>query len=290
MSSISSISGTIIAGVTMKKNNKKINQALQFIQTNLAFFAAPLLESQAFNAWGGKTPALWALAGDLRFELYGDTYLAFCDALLGKALDSNDRKNALFAGQTKRMSDFLETHPSLTDTFVRHLNNPVIDLWNKSDIPEFAAVKKTLDDYRCALMIPQIDAACSEYAEYLSKQIPASPSPQVNVNIELAKEKLLLVKYAQQQLTGNNSDREKVELCIAVLKKNRDLLATRRDSGFMTFVKALGVIAASIFTVGIASYPTYQRLFGKQATRGKVLMSECEKLVGLTSPKISPLR
>ncbi|VVC75243.1 hypothetical protein AQUSIP_05310 [Aquicella siphonis] len=59
---------------------------------------------------------------------------------------------------------------------------------------------------------------------------------------------------------------------------NRDLLATRRDTGFVTFVKGLGVAAATIFGVVIGGYFAYQGLFGANATNGKMYMNEIKAI------------
>jgi hypothetical protein len=62
------------------------------------------------------------------------------------------------------------------------------------------------------------------------------------------------------------------------LKNNKAILTKRRDSGFNTFVKGLGVFAATILGVGVGGILAYQHLFGSKATHGNKFINKVSEI------------
>lgn len=78
-------------------------------------------------------------------------------------------------------------------------------------------------------------------------------------------------------LTNDVSYEDKMNNFITELKKNREILNKRRDSAFLTFVKALGVATATLagLVAGpVTGYLAYQRLFGKDKSHGSRFVNE----------------
>ncbi len=74
-------------------------------------------------------------------------------------------------------------------------------------------------------------------------------------------EKMLAV----QDITDAVDTKEAIENFHSHLAANKSLFVKKRDTALMTFVKALGVVAAAILGVGIGGVYAYQRFFGASA-------------------------
>lgn len=57
-----------------------------------------------------------------------------------------------------------------------------------------------------------------------------------------------------------------------LIKNKNDLMVSRNESGFKTFLKGLGVAGATIFGLGIGGYFAYRELFIQ--SRGKNFINE----------------
>jgi hypothetical protein len=252
--------------------SNQIDQALQFLNANLEFFAAPVVDGEAFSSWANPLPAMHVLSFDLRTVLKKIEFIAFFDALVGKALDKDDAKHAMITGNDKRMRNLLTKRPEIVAVLVSHMNNPVIEQWYQT---EATSTQLALRQFR---QVKSYYYACAVYEKYLNKQIACAGANAENMPvIEAAKAKLIVIQNGMNMLTSkdNLNTQLKVSAFFSYLELHRALLTTRRDSGLLTFVKALGVIASSIFGLGVGGYYAYQRLFGVNATRSGQLINQC---------------
>jgi hypothetical protein len=112
----------------------------------------------------------------------------------------------------------------------------------------------------------------SKLALFIPKKIrgEAKPSP-------LATQKIEVVTKLLATLKSDQNPAEKIQDFHNLLAANKKVFATRRDNAFTTFMKALGVVAASILLLGVGATTAYDRTFGKKATHGQAFVSDIEK-------------
>jgi hypothetical protein len=95
---------------------------------------------------------------------------------------------------------------------------------------------------------------------------------------DLKKRNVICEATSKLQKSGNVTKDELEKNFFKHLKDNKSILTKRRDSGFDTFVKGLGVAVATIFGVGVGGYFAYKHLFGSKATEGGKLINEVKDI------------
>lgn len=114
--------------------------------------------------------------------------------------------------------------------------------------------------------------ACSQYIVHLTDALHKNP------NDGLAKQKREIVLNALHTLLTINTptSEQRISNFKQVLIADKDTLCLRRDHLLLTFIKAIGVLGASIFGFGVGGFIAYKKLFGKQATDGGKLLDAVE--------------
>lgn len=108
-------------------------------------------------------------------------------------------------------------------------------------------------------------------------------------NLQDALAKYEVIKQAQAGLEKKDESNDvKINNFEEHLRNSQRLLTQRRDSGFMTFLKGLGVASASIFGLGVGGFLAYQHLFGSKATEGHRYLKETAKIQATPKPKSRP--
>lgn len=87
--------------------------------------------------------------------------------------------------------------------------------------------------------------------------------------------KLTVMEEASKELQQPEHTKDQLENnFLKHLKNNKPILTKRRDSEFDSFLKGLGVVAASILGIGFGGYYAHKYLFGSKATEGSKHISE----------------
>jgi len=109
--------------------------------------------------------------------------------------------------------------------------------------------------------------ACENYLKYLDE------NPK-NIPAKLLKEVRDVVVSLKNIVDPNNSksDHQKKREFEGCLQENKEkLFSQSKDSGFIVFVKALGVAAAAVLGLGVGGVYAYQRLFKQEIVKKDLL-------------------
>ena len=111
-------------------------------------------------------------------------------------------------------------------------------------------------------------AACTDYLVHLTAAITKNPFD------DLAQKKIAIILNAiNALLTDDTESKQRKKEFKKTLMEGRDILSVRRDHAGITFLKGLGVFAATLLTLGIGGYYASSFFFGKKATKGKQLLT-----------------
>jgi hypothetical protein len=86
------------------------------------------------------------------------------------------------------------------------------------------------------------------------------------------------INDAEHPVEKENKFKEIGEKFKTCLEKHKAILTTRRDNGFETLIKGLGLAAATIFGLGFAGRFAYTHLFGSKATHGNKYINEINQI------------
>lgn len=114
--------------------------------------------------------------------------------------------------------------------------------------------------------------ACLKYQQHLAKEkekVADNPKKLAEVKIK---------QEALNELLATISGSGKAEIKVSKFNEKLDevkpVLMRKHDGALETFVKAIGVGAASIIGVGVGGYYAHKHLFGDKATQGGKLVHD----------------
>ena len=152
---------------------------------------------------------------------------------------------------TEQQQAFVKPLHDVVGYVAERMPNTFLDLGNESSPDEIRYI-----------------TACSHYIDRLTKAYRKHPTVLIDEKRQIVSNALLAL------LTPHDEKSEhRINNFRQILIAGRDTLSIRRDHLFITFMKALGVIGATIFSLGIGSYSAYQVFFGQSATEGKKLLT-----------------
>tara|TARA_R110000868_G_scaffold278091_6_gene537897 strand:- start:1090 stop:1893 length:804 start_codon:yes stop_codon:yes gene_type:complete len=254
-------------------NGKENAEALKVLVDNIDFFVAPFTDPEKFQQWGQKyadNNEFISLSGDINRALKDSRdFNNYRHALIGNQDKPAEKYTGLLYGESNKIKQIISWNHELRGALIKHANDACIKSWyNDSFVDEYRQRNHEINKYK---------RACSGYINHLNSVIAKINDPD-NFSSKLADKKLMIIGEAKNILdhASNENYDDSINSFMEALKSNKITLAERRDTGFITFVKALGLLGASIFTLGIATFATYHRLFGKYATHANRLVLECE--------------
>lgn len=311
--------------MTVSRSTTK--QVISFLHENVDFFAAPFIQNEFQTWAKEHERQISQLTRDLipvvsviRFGKY-----PFINALVGA--NETDRENSLLNDKTQRIKEFFKrffaSNSRAVAKFHKHLDNTVITKWYQTEASDEQyynrlrlQFKKACTKYKKYLQeqikqefyaidrpISQsiIDALGSTTFFVKKKFLPSycnneNRRQQIDgilagsPSLATALKKYQSIDAAERIL--QNPDKQASSLSVISsffqhLEKNDSLLTQRRDSGFVTFLKGLGVVAATLAGFIVGGFVAYKFMFGSRASRGQMFFNEVADIRDNRPPRSS---